>query len=72
MDFTDTQLSLHANIKCWTHTLILRAFVLRALVYVLVTFLFFCIKQYISSIFAVFWSLFLCKINISNMYSLCP
>ena len=41
MDFTDTQLLLHANIKYCARILILRAFVLRALVYVLVTFLFF-------------------------------
>ena len=61
MDFTDTQLLLDANIKYNARTLILRA-----LVYVLVTFCSFCIKTYISSISAVFWSLFLCKINKNN------
>ena len=60
MDFTDTQLLLHANIKYCTRTLILQAFVLYTFS---LRFCFFRIKQYISSISAVFWSLFLCKIN---------
>ena len=55
MDFIETQLLLHANIKYCTWTFILQAFVLQvlvlqALVYVLVTLLFFVL----NNIFLVF------------------
>ena len=51
MDFTDTQLLLHANIKYCARTLILRAFVLRALVYVLVTFFVLFVLKHIFLVF---------------------